>query len=271
MKAAIITPIPELTEEYSREFCLLLEHLVAKHEKYAQFYSKMREQGAYLILDNSAHEHKTGTTAENLIRSMVQVRASEVVVPDMLFSCEGTLKTSKEALLAFLQSEEFNASPLRLMLVPQGKDYQDWRTCLQGLLWMYYHLQGDNPDALPYPPVIGLSKDYETWDGGLVQLVGAHLAPLVHRDGIDIHLLGWGRDARVYRELADTFPEIRSTDSAKPFVYANHRMRLPTSDTEEWPQYPLRPERFFTTGLTLFQRAIARHNVQVFKAMVNDS
>src|SRR5207302_4038547 len=119
------------------------------------------------------------------------------------------------------------------------------------------------PDAFDRPPVIGLSKDYEIWKGGLARLIELYLMPIHSTQGVDVHLLGWGRELWELDDIGLVYPWIRSTDSAKPYVYAFHDIAL--NPFQAPPEYPGRPEHFFDLCLTETQLSIAGANVEIFQ------
>lgn len=260
MKAALIPPIPHLQEFGRGNFHLLLNHLL-QDKKYIDHYIEQRKRGAYLVLDNSAHEFGMGDDPLTLIYNASVLKAQEVVVPDVLDDGPATVDRAVEALEAWYENDLliYDLMPA-LMYVPQGATYPEWSKCLNDLLRLHA-FTCKRYKRIRKTPVIGLSKDYEKWDGGLMRLIDNHLAPM--RKHIQVHMLGWGRDLWKLYEIARVHPWIRSTDSAKPFVYAQSRIRLEYG--EIIPQYPGRHHtEYFHKKLTPFQLGFARHNVAMF-------
>jgi hypothetical protein len=79
-----------------------------------------------------------------------------------------------------------------------------------------------------------------------------------------VHMLGWGRDLWEIIRIAEEFPWIRSTDSAKPFVYALKNISL--NPSEDIPKYPTRSKTYFKRKLTPEQVKIATNNAIMFRA-----
>jgi hypothetical protein len=248
MRIAIIPPV-SLLDSYGTmgdEYHLCLSDQVLKDDNYANFYEFRGTQGDYVILDNSAHEQLEGQTVDQLLLAARKIRPNEVVLPDRLFFGEDTLERSMEASIRFRRE----TPEIKQMGVPQGRTSQEWLNCLVGL-------KDIGVDT------IGVSKDYETWDGGLFRLVS-----LVQSLGFSpkqIHLLGWGRELDQLDVLAD---EVRGVDSAKPLVYALSGVELPCPITRDnVPTYPRRRSNYFYEegpfDDTFFQRAT--HNIGVFR------
>jgi hypothetical protein len=273
VKAALICPVPELKRFANGSLHLLLAHLLSKPE-YRAHYAKQRRHGAYLILDNSAHEFGAGSDPEELLLRAMDISAQEIVVPDVLFSHEGTLAASDHALQTWIQDPHktiFVLNP-RLMYVPQGKAPYEWARCLTGLIQLH---RKATKWGLRRDFVIGLSKDYETWgDDGLEDLIVGYLEPCfetAQRIGLrfDVHMLGWGRNLWKLEGIAQRHKWIRSIDSAKPFVYALSDVRL--NPAEDAPTYPTRGLNYFTRRLTPEQVPLAEANSLCFKAIASGS
>jgi hypothetical protein len=272
LKAALIPPVPELTTFGVGDFHLLLSHLVDEYPKYATHYINERRRGAYLVLDNSAHERERGESASVLARQACALAVQEVVVPDKLFDAEGTVDGAVAAMEEWFEHGKFTCfselSPC-LMYVPQGREEDDWLQCFAELLRIQAYVAKARLVREHF--VIGLSKDYEVWEGGLAHLLEAYINPareslLFQGIKMQVHLLGWGRDLWQLPKLARRFPWIRSTDSAKPFVYALHKMKLTGRDT---PEYPGRPKNYFSRRLQRDPEVFscAWHNAEMFRAM----
>jgi len=242
-------------------FHLLLSHLLAS-EKYFQHYQLQRDLGAYLVLDNSAHEHKAGEAAWLLREQALELNAQEVVVPDVLEDSGATIEASMCALECWFEDSDSRMQHLNpaLMYVPQAKDPLEWKSCLLELVSMHEYVVKRR--AVRSDFVIGISKDYEMWPGGLATLLD-FCRPFVLEKRAKVHLLGWGRQLWALNYLARTFPWVRSTDSAKPFVYAMHNIELKFGS--EVPEYPGRPFNYFETTFREQKREIAVRNCSTFR------
>jgi hypothetical protein len=272
MDIALIPPIPELEGFGTSAKCpnthLLLSHLLSS-KAYEDYYIERSEMGDYLILDNSAHEHGQGVAVEALLKQAMRLHCQEIVVPDVLFDARGTVESARRA-LEWMETTKgkrlYNAAHRpRLMFVPQGDKRPEWGWCLKQL--MQLHDLYDESLCLG-TPVIGISKDYYYWHGGLSRLVDDYLLPYRMTQRIQVHCLGWPTDLWALAQVARHHPWVRSTDSAKPFVYAKNNILLEPGG--KVPEYPRRDERYFEDPLNEEQRHLARRNVEVFLAAAND-
>jgi hypothetical protein len=267
VKAALIPPIKHLDEFGSGPFHLLLTHLLDK-PTYKRHYKAQRKSGAYLVLDNSAHEHGAGQDPVSLLKAGFELDAQEIVVPDVLDNAEKTIEACLAAHEEWFEGgsrEILDAYSPAFMYVPQGKDESDWLICLNCLVQIHQYCA--RKYSLRRDFVIGVSKDYDAWDGGVLKLLEEHVVPIretLAQSGIkmSVHMLGWMRNLRNLQVIAAKHKWIRSTDSAKPFVYALAGVDLLESlDTE----YPTRPHYYFSSTFTPRQKKYARNNSWLFQ------
>ena len=271
MKIALIPPIPELGKYETEGIHLMLAHLLSDKD-YVKYYAEMHKRGEYLILDNSAHEFGKGNPIEDLFDLCMEVGADEVVVPDVLFDRRGTIQGAKKT-LAYLRTPAgvrhwVKAGQPALMFVPQGNSRKDWKDCYTQLLYLWSsHLQNAGWDE-DLPVVFGVSKDYDYVRGGISSLVGEIKASKMQFKNLRVHCLGWPADLWSIARVAREHPWVRSTDSAKPFVYAWNEVLLEPGGAV--PTYPHREKEYFTTALTDVQHSIAVRNVEVYQATARD-
>lgn len=265
----VIPPIPHLETTAGRPMHLLLAHLM-DDPAYVRFYRRERARGAYLILDNGAHEHLRGEDVGTLLLQSAQVEAQEVVLPDVLENASGTMEATIKAFW-FLETQA-GKNLLRqawypnLMVVPQGGTPREFRLCLDELLRAYGAFIARSDGEYTPHITIGVSKDYETWEGGLYTLLEETVIPCANDYHARIHLLGWGRDLWAYRKIVTTFEDrIRSCDTAKPYVYASRGIVL--DPMRPAPVYPKRAPEYFATPLDVHAAVIVR-NVRVFDDMI---
>lgn len=270
MKAALIPPVAHLVDFcYESRFHLVLSHMLTNPD-YRAFYRDQRLRGSFLILDNGAHENTSGESMMPLLTQAKSIRASEIVLPDTLFDCDATIKGAEQALSFLLgpgQSIWMDAYP-RFMLVPQGKTRQEWERCFEGLITAYQMAAVARPDLFPHSVTIGVSKDYDQWGGGHEGLL-EYLSVFHEWMTFEVHLLGWGRRLWMLNRLAHNFPWVRSTDSAKPFVYSINGIALSRAGTI--PPYPTRDSSYFDTVLGNEALKIAHHNVRIFREEAHDT
>lgn len=287
MKAIGIPPIPHLKDfvpvDGYQKMHLVLSHLL-ENKEYHDHYKILGENGHTLILDNSAHELKSGQDIRTLLNQAIDICASEIVLPDVLFKASLTYNRTEEAIKEL--KELFSPFPheykFTFMVVPQGETELSYVACLYNLANLFYtSFPGDEL-------TIGFSKDYDNWTHGMFGLNpyqdkfryiidNFSILTFYMQDSfgwsllkpfpIKYHFLGWAKDLW-YLGSCREYTQIRSIDSARPFVYAKDEIVLDKNDPV--PTYPHRSENYFTEALTDSQLKIAEHNMQVFREEAGD-
>lgn len=266
MKTLLIPPILHLDLASDREFHLTLAHLY-KHPRYSEFYLQEAQKGKYIILDNSAHEFQVGESAENLLRLALEVQASEIVLPDHLFDGFDTIIRTKAA-LEYIGTHPVDKT-FQYMIVPQGQSFEEYSWCLSALVDVYFEAQVLYGDVFPHPPVLGVSKDYEMWDGGLLRILEEVVLPCSNTE-MPIHMLGWGRNLWDLGVIAEKYSHLlRSVDSAKPIVYGLNNIRLYPG--EYTPAYPTRSKSYFFDQISEEGLQATEHNIEIFDILVQST
>jgi len=273
MKTAYIPPIPHLKDFGEGDFHLILSHLL-DDPVYREHYKGQRDRGAWLLLDNSAHENGQGADAEKLMYQALDLDVQEVVVPDCLDDADATLEATISALETWNKMMKASVPlaqrvpHLRFMYVPQGENYERLVYCLDQLVKS--HVYNARQQHLRLDFSVGISKDYERFKGGLMRFLDEEVAPMHYafgKNGVDVqvHMLGWGRNLWELSKIARKHTFLRSTDSAKPFVYGLAGISL--DPTKEPPAYPRRPADYFACEMAPAQAYISNINASIFTAM----
>ena len=76
------------------EYCL--PHLLDENKKYRQFFYKAKENGRYIIMDNSLHELGEAYDTERLLYWIEELEPNEFIVPDVWEDRTATLVEAKE-------------------------------------------------------------------------------------------------------------------------------------------------------------------------------
>lgn len=269
MKVAIISPIPNLTS-YAGEsdvHLTLVQHM-ASH-RYREYYLD-RSMHDYVIIDNGADELKTGLDVRHVLHWAQTIRAQEIVLPDVQQSKDETYEATWEACRWLITPEGreayARANTPRLMIVPQGRNLDEWLLCLDALLNMRVY-QGIvwNGD---WPPVIGIAKNHDALiPGGIPELLDAFGDRWGPR--WDLHMLGWPKRLAAVEEALQVYPRLRSIDTARPLVYARAGIEIVPGDPA--PAYPGRDHMFIDVAIPSEYHRLALSNVNAFKIMAKDT
>ena len=225
---ALIPPISMLPLIKGDPYHLALAHLALNEDygpEYQAFFAEESRNGSFVVLDNGAHELGQGLPPHVLSELADEMGASEIVLPDRLFWGDDTAELSQAALDDFMRHYEGNN--MGYMGVPHGRTIYEWVKCMKYLIEMGV-------------TSIGISKDYEVWEGGMMFL--ASLVP----DHTPIHLLGFGREPE--RLWADQIfkANLRGSDSGKPIILAMANKVF----NRRWPLYTKRPHNYFDLPFT---------------------
>lgn len=173
---------------------------------YRANYKLLASNGVFIIVDNGAAEHDVPPFGE-VVAVADEIGADEIIMPDVLRDKEATLDVFVEHL---------DAVPARKrMIVPQGKDWQEWETCLHAMI-----------DICSRFSSIGLPKHLESLPGGratALRIIKQHrLYNWYH-----IHMLGaWDNILTEIRAAKRVFPGVRGIDSGIAAALAQDSLQL---------------------------------------------
>ena len=184
MKIAFIPTIHTL-ETDNTDYHLALTHLVLKYPEYAEFYKKKREQGDFVILDNSLIELGEAASLHKVLEAAKMINPSEIVLPDVFTDSEKTLIAVDDALE---QLGNMNIDQdFQLQAVAHGRNKTEWKKCWDGL------------NEIPYIDCVAIPKVTSNTFGSRKWAVDYALS---HNSADkQIHLLGiWStaRELRMY-------------------------------------------------------------------------
>lgn len=255
MKISLIPPIPNL-EYYlpkAKVHLALAQHL--EHRAARDAYRARADAGDLVILDNGAHE-SVSTAMVDLLALGKVIGAREIVLPDVSLDTGATIEATRDA-WSWLKTKDgqkayADAGRPNLMVVPQGRTAELWARCLASQL---AHSTGFKPVT------VGLAKNHDD------VLPGGHYDLLKHLENNptdrigDLHMLGWPTDLFTLQDVARDFGNVRSVDSAKPFVYAEAGIKI--TPMAPMPEYPKRQPEYFQTPLS--DGELVEHNIAQFE------
>ena len=102
-----------------------LVHLLDKDEDYANFFRKTKQQGRYIILDNSLHELGEAYHDNGLLHWIDELKPSEFIVPDVWQDTIHSIVNARKWAQIQLPKE------VTKVAVVQAKNFADALTCYQ--------------------------------------------------------------------------------------------------------------------------------------------
>ena len=202
------------------DYRLALAHWVGRDASYPKEISKGKAGTRYLILDNGAFEGE-GVPDERLLQIALQLRADEVVLPDVPKEPKETLKAAWAALKYF--------DEMCTMFVPHGTTLDLWKGCLDAWITRIQERYGSLKLC-----TIGISP--------LRYVAGGYkhshaMLEFASQFETQIHLLGMANAEHFVVEVLDQARElhVRGMDTSYAFA-AGYRGELLTRYT---PKYAL--------------------------------
>lgn len=217
MKLAVIAP-PEYLDIVANDrlgYHMALGQELFRDRHYYQWYRTFAERGHFIIVDNGAAEpEEERVSFDNIAHAALELGADEIILPDVLRDKYETLERSLDPRVLF------RVPSYRRMIVPQGKNWDEWATCMVDLV---IH---SNPAS------IGIAKHLEDFEGGRVKALEIITRFEYHKSHA-IHLLGVRRHPfkEVLRCL-QMYDGIRGIDTGAPIAYAQHK--APINDSQHF-------------------------------------
>lgn len=227
MRVATIVPTPYLSVIKQDEYQMCLYQEVKAQPEYAEFYRDRAAEGMFVIMDNGAAEG-SNPTWQDLLPVYALVNPSEVILPDVIYNKEETIRQTREAYSGFNQA----GLKARYMMVPQGNTFKEWKECMETFVKQSPVTVGISKFVTPkFQDEMGPGANVrlECVDA-IVEFCGG--AKQMKEDGIQIHLLGCWDNPQEIGEIARAFGKtVRGTDSAIAYVYTRNGIEYdPTID-----------------------------------------
>ena len=230
MKAINIVPraLLPLTINEGAQMSLFQEMI--KHDDYTEFFetqSKIFQH--HVIMDNGAAEG-TNPSIEELIPQYLLSHPTEVVMPDVVGDMTETLKRSIPAIEKVLTMRFTHSPQFKIMAVPQGSTFAEWKICLAEMLKYQVDTIGiskfvTKAFAQEFAPEVNVRLECVKY---LMQLC---TDLKIRRPAI--HLLGCYYTPYEIGAIEAELPGIvRSTDSAIAYVYSRNGLYI---DRDERP------------------------------------
>ena len=258
MKIALISPIHHLDLMNEGDFLLVLPHLCKKSSKYFKF---VKTSTKYKILDNGTAEFGKPINPKQLLKLGEEIKANEIVAPDVLYNGQKTLEMTEE-FFKYIVAKNYDKL-FNFMVVPQGNTFTEWQDCFRGLI---------SYPVFNYTTTIGLSKfsvvsafKHVTMCNEITanrQTALTYIRMFLKHSGFEqfrfqFHYLGMGS----FQEITDNEGIVRSIDSAYPILLAKNGVYIRHSREPRPPT----PSHYFFTKLSDGEKELAINNISVLK------
>lgn len=193
---------------------MCLANVARLSDEYKEFYKRKAKEGCFVLMDNGAAEGDQPSN-EEILSLAKEINPTELILTDTLYDSADTVRRSTEALNLYKEG----GLTCGFMVVPQGKNLEDWEDCLRKLL------------ALDGVTSVGVSKFISMWEEkGYCEVSGDDarykalevIEKVVAETGKDVgvHLLGSHIGVFEIKRVKDAFKRVRSSDSAFAYIAA---------------------------------------------------
>lgn len=134
MRLAIIAPTNLLNTchpESDDVIHLMLAQEAFHSREYQDYYAQAIQKGEHVILDNGAYELGASVDAKMLLTLGLELRPTEIVIPDKLFDLDETVRMANSFIDVMFRSGLMKTT--KPFIVPQGKTPDQWVQCLTAL------------------------------------------------------------------------------------------------------------------------------------------
>jgi len=201
-KIAEIVPLKFLELTRKNQYHMCLAHLVLQSDKYRDFYRRMSDEGKYVLVDNGAAEGEI-MSYKDLVKVYELINPSEIILPDVLFNEEETIRRTREFL------DNYDLTKYKKMIVPQGSDRDSWLHCYH----MMSCIQGIN--------TVGIPK----WLGRKNLSTRIGICQDLKNIPYEIHLLGCNENPAIIRRCRTVNDKVRGCDSAFAYLCSKNGYR----------------------------------------------
>ena len=182
---------------------MALAHLLRKDEAYKEFFLGRSLKGEFVLMDNGVVETGIPMAIETLLLLAKEIKATEVILPDMIRERTMTLRLGEDAINKWY-------GECMLMAVPQGNCADVWCNCVKEMLF--------------WPiKAIGISRFTNGYFSSRLEALQA--VPKLIDSNLDIHLLGCPGNRSEILAIDKAFPgRIRGIDSGIAAIYTQAGM-----------------------------------------------
>ena len=241
------------------EYCL--PHLLDQNETYKNHFYKAKEDGKYIIMDNSLHELGVAYDSDRLMYWINELKPNEFIVPDVWQDQTATLVNAKRWMSIKLPKG------VTKVAVVQAQNYHEAFQCynilkVQGYKKIAFSYGADwYADEFPHPnPLVGKMM------GRIMAISRMYKSGLIEKTD-RVHLLG----CALPQEFAyyNDFPFIESIDTSNPIIHGLEGVKYSSNGL-----FTKSSTKIDTIGLTPMTQEILyniNHNLTQFKKFVKDN
>lgn len=238
----------------------VLAHFYLQYEHYRNFFKKVKQNGGFITLDNSAAERKL--VSENDLLNIVQdLNPDEVIAPDILFDKERTIKHTQNFIDKMIEKDYYKKTSI--FGCPQGKTEKEWLDCYE---WMLNnkHIKTIGMSKISIPKCFGNGNGN---DDEIAETRKKVYDIIVQRGLLkkELHFLGMG-DVTEFYYYDKNNKFLRSTDSCYTILSAFNGIDFKDGNFKRIKT----TNDFYEKKLNENQIKLAISNIDCLKSVLND-
>lgn len=219
MKIAYITTKNSLKEIHKYQDILFCLAPYCKDEEYKNYFKSAFK---YIILDNGVAENIL-ISNEELVNLAIEIKANEIIIPDIIGDYEKTKKQREEFLEKFY--EKLKKNDIKIQSVIQGKTIEEYEKCLNEINGDYRIDVIGIPFRINYAQFNGKTKEENCMHNRLLFLNTFNFFKPVHCLGCNLmkelkHLYYIGKvrscDSKIIARYSKSLQKIVFDDKEKP-------------------------------------------------------
>jgi len=239
------------------DYCL--PHLLDQYPEYEAYFRKSKQEGRYIIMDNSLHELGKAYNTKRLLYWINELNPDEFIVPDVWENAAMSVRNAKTWTSVELPEE------VTKVAVVQGKSYTEFATSYQTYKWFGYEKIAFSYGASWFQECFQHPNPYVAKMMGRLKTITNLYKNKVISNHDRVHLLGCNLpQAFLYYK---DFPFVESIDTSNPIIHGLEGIRY--SEGGLLRKSSQKIDKDFTQKVSREQIYNILHNVEMFRTINN--
>jgi hypothetical protein len=261
MKISHEVPICLLEDSlWFNDYQYCLPHLLDQSEEYKDFFIRAKQNGVYIIMDNSLHELGHAYDSERLLYWINELKPNEFIVPDVWQDRQGSIKNAREWSKIELPGEVTKVAVVQAInLMEAMACYQDYRDL--GYQKIAFSYGADYYKELSNHPNPNLAKAL-----GRIYMI-SHLYKIkLIKDDHRVHLLGCASPFEF--SLYKNTKYIESIDTSNPIMATLDGIKYNNSLTINKPISNMNDNFYITPDKIDYE--LLNYNIEMFRKFLEE-
>jgi hypothetical protein len=239
------------------QYCL--PHLLDQSQEYKDFFIKAKENGVYIIMDNSLHELGHAYDSERLLYWINKLKPNEFIVPDVWQDMKGSINNAKEWSKIELPEKVTKVAVVQAMSLSEAMTcYQNYRDLgYQKIAFSYGASYYSELNNHPNPD---LAKAL-----GRIYMINHLYKIKLIKDDHRVHLLG----CQVPQEFSwyNNMSFIETIDTSNPIMATLDNIEYHSTGLQTKPKANMNDNFYISPDKIDYE--LLNHNISTFKDLTN--